>query len=360
MARLTTDRMVRADPSLATIFPLSKNVDWMNGIQFYLGEDAPIGPGHQIYLDSPWALTSISQHQFWPDVDLSRYADGQIRGILSVVISDWDTPGLNGKPARACSREEVRDEVWDQLKRSLNVQGAQVLQDEDRRHWYLDASIDPVMGANAEPLLVNLIDTWRLRPTVTTAIPNLLLAADYVQTSTDLACMEGANEAARRAVNAIVRHAGVDAPLCRLWDLHEPVLLEPVRAYDRLRFRQGLPWDDMRIRFALSALSALQRGTLALQELIRESIGAQSHVEDVLSYLSTGESRSVLVDRLTSSREPSAELLRAFAELTRSAVTATSDTASTPAVQALTSAVENLSPANVPTVPPANVRFVEP
>jgi hypothetical protein len=105
-------------------------------------------------------------------------------------------------------------------------------------------------------------------------------------------------------VNAIVRHAGVDAPLCRLWDLHEPVLLEPVRAYDRLRFRQGLPWDDMRIRFALSALSAFQRGTLALQGLIRESIGAQSYVEDVLSYLSTGESRSVLVDRLTSSRDP--------------------------------------------------------
>ena len=35
-------------------------------------------------------------------------------------------------------------------------------------------------------------------------IPNLVLAADYVRTHTDLATMEGANEAARRAVNAIL------------------------------------------------------------------------------------------------------------------------------------------------------------
>ena len=79
-----TDRVVRADPGLANIFPLSRNTDWMNGIQFYLDDDAPIGPGHQIYLDSPWALTSVSQAQFWPDVDLSRFGDGNIRGVISV------------------------------------------------------------------------------------------------------------------------------------------------------------------------------------------------------------------------------------------------------------------------------------
>ena len=124
MATLVTDQVVRADPSLANIFPLSHDTEWMNGIQFYLKDDVPIGRGHQIYLDSPWALTSVSQAQFWTDVDLSRFGDGNIRGVISVVISDWDTPGLNGKPARKCTRREIRDEVWDQLKRSLNVQGA--------------------------------------------------------------------------------------------------------------------------------------------------------------------------------------------------------------------------------------------
>ena len=68
MATMVTDQMVRADPGLANIFPLSHNTEWMNGIQFYLCDDAPIGRGHQIYLDSPWALTSVSQAQFWTDV----------------------------------------------------------------------------------------------------------------------------------------------------------------------------------------------------------------------------------------------------------------------------------------------------
>ena len=108
---------------------------------------------------------------------------------------------MNGKPARECTRREIRDEVWDQLKRSLNVQGANVLQDEDLVHWYLDLDIDPLLRANSEPLFVNLVDTWRLRPRAVTAIPNLFLASDYVQTFTDLATMEAANEAARRAVN---------------------------------------------------------------------------------------------------------------------------------------------------------------
>ena len=184
----------------------------MNGIQFYLSEDVPIGRGHQIYLDSPWALTSISQRQFWPDVDLSRYGDGSIRGILSVDISDWDAPGLlTGKPARECTRYEIRDEVWEQLKRSLNVLGANPLEDEDLRYWYLDLDVNPVLKSNAEPLLVNLANTWRLRPAAVTAIPNLFLAADYVQTYTDLATMEGANEAARRAVNGILEQSGVSA-----------------------------------------------------------------------------------------------------------------------------------------------------
>ena len=40
-------------------------------------------------------------------------------------------------------------------------------------------------------------------------IPNLYLASDFVRTHTDLATMEGANEAARRAVNAILERDGL-------------------------------------------------------------------------------------------------------------------------------------------------------
>jgi uncharacterized protein with NAD-binding domain and iron-sulfur cluster len=359
MATLVTDQIVRADPGLANAFSLSESTGWMNGIQFYLDDDPPIGPGHQVYIDSPWALTSVSQTQFWSDVDLSRFGEGNIRGVISVVISDWDTPGLNGKTARECTRREIRDEVWEQLKRSLNVEGADVLDDDALVHWYLDLAVDPLLRTNAEPLFVNLVDTWRLRPPAVTAIPNLFLAADYVQTFTDLATMEAANEAARRAVNGILERSGSEAPPCRLWNLHEPVLLEPWRAHDRERYRQGLPWDDTVARLGLSALAALHRGTRGLETAILDAVGSAMHVEDLLSYIRTGESRSELLERLTA--EPGAastELLRAFAALTRTTAASTESMAAS-ALEALTSAARTSSAAEGPGGVPGRVRFVE-
>jgi 15-cis-phytoene desaturase len=247
MARLVTPELTDIDRGLASIRPLALNVQWMNGAQFYLRKDVPLVKGHTIFADSQWALTSVSQEQFW-DLDLSRYGNGEVRGILSVDISDWNAPGLNGKLARDCTREEIRAEVWEQLKRSVNF-GQPVLRDDDLVEWFLDPDIvffdrpDGVPEDNREPLLVNLVDTWQLRPQATTAIPNLFLASDYVQTYTDLAKMEGANEAARRAVNGILNAAGSNAPRCQIWNLHEPDLLAPWRNHDLRRFQQGLPWD---------------------------------------------------------------------------------------------------------------------
>ena len=64
---------------------------------------------------------------------------------------------------------------------------------------------------NLEPLLVNTVGSWAWRPNAATAIENLFLASDYVRTYTDLATMEGANEAARRATNDVLDAAGSDA-----------------------------------------------------------------------------------------------------------------------------------------------------
>jgi len=236
------------DPSLAQLRPLAENVEWMNGLQFYLRRDLPMVHGHMIHIDTSWALTSISQVQFWRPDTLSLYGDPEVGGILSVDVSDWTKPGMNGKVAAECSREEIGIEVWNQLKRSLNVDGQEVLLDEDLVGWFLDPDIAPDPErpgwlSNSEPLLVNLVDTWRLRPDATTAIPNLFLASDYVRTFTDLATMEGANEAARRAVNGVIEASGSEATPCQIWPLEEPIALEPLRRYDQARFEQGLPWD---------------------------------------------------------------------------------------------------------------------
>ena len=68
-----------------------------------------------------------------------------------------------------------------------------------------------------------------------------MLAADYVRTYTDLATMEGANEAARRAVNAILDATGSRAARCSVWPLREPPALAPARALDRVLWRLAPP-----------------------------------------------------------------------------------------------------------------------
>ncbi len=251
MTDLLSASLIEGDPSLANLHALASSVEWMNGIQYYLTERLPVADGHVIYVDSPWALTSVSQAQFWNDFALANYGDGTVREVLSVDVSDWNALASNGKAARQCSREEVARETWRQLKKSLNV-GREVLRDDQLHSWFLDPGIQDSTApasqrqsrlSNAEPLLVNYVDTWRLRPEAVTRIGNFFLASDYVRTFTDLATMEAANEAARRAVNGLLRAAHSDAEPCALWNLREPQVFEPIRARDRVRYRRGLPWD---------------------------------------------------------------------------------------------------------------------
>jgi uncharacterized protein with NAD-binding domain and iron-sulfur cluster len=270
MAELLHPGLLACDPSLANLHALTDYVEWMNGIQFYLSEDVPLARGHVIYVDTPWALTSVSQAQFWNDFDLSHYGDGKVRGLLSVDISDWDVKGRNGKQARHCSREEIALETWEQLKRSLNASGP-VLRDEHLHSWFLDPDIEdvdsdgdvatPRLDTNLEPLLVNYVDTWRIRPEAVTRIGNFFLASDYVRTFTDLATMEAANEAARRAVNGILVAARTDSVPCEIWNLHEPEVFVPLRAYDRVRYRKGQAWDGEAIWFARALLERVPGAT---------------------------------------------------------------------------------------------------
>jgi uncharacterized protein with NAD-binding domain and iron-sulfur cluster len=243
MIPLVSAAVAAADPALAHLPRL--HTEWMSGIQFFLSEAVPIVHGHLALVDAPWALTAIAQGQFWPGTDLAAFGDGRVRDVLSVVVSDWDAPGtFVRKPARECTREEIRDEVWAQLKAHVNGRGRDTLRDAALVDWYLADSIEHRTDgtvANREPLLVNTAGSWRYRPEAVTQIPNLFLAADYVRTHTDIATMEAANEAARRAVNGVLAAAGATADPCRIWDLAEPAVFRPLRLLDRRRLERGLP-----------------------------------------------------------------------------------------------------------------------
>ena len=241
---LLTDDMKKADPALARLTNLT--VRWMTGAMYYLKKDVPLQRGHTIFIDSDWSLTAISQAQFWQAIDLDDYGHGDVDGILSVDISEWDRPSkFTGKTAKQSTREEILDEVWRQIKDHIDDG---TLSDDAVVHRFLDPAITPfdsakpgVPAKNSEPLLINTKGSWYDRPEAHTEIENFFLASDFVRTYTDLATMEGANEAARRAVNCILDKDDSEASRCQLWKLHEPGLLAPLRKLDQLAWQLERP-----------------------------------------------------------------------------------------------------------------------
>jgi uncharacterized protein with NAD-binding domain and iron-sulfur cluster len=242
--RLLTPRVLAAAPELEGMNDLQ--VDWMNGIQFYLRRKIDITNGHVTFVDAPWALTALTQAQFWDQIDFpGTYGDGTAVDCLSVDVSDWDTPGiLYGKPAKKCTREEIRSEVWAQIKAHLADTG-EGLTDDAIHSWFLDPGIAWVKSRrenrNDEPLLVNTVGSWEKRPEAGTSIPNLVLAGDYVKTDIDLATMEGANESGREAVNVLLDRSGSKAEPAKKFRLYDPPEFEAAKRADAELFKAGQP-----------------------------------------------------------------------------------------------------------------------
>jgi uncharacterized protein with NAD-binding domain and iron-sulfur cluster len=241
--RLLSRKVLKLDPNLEGIRELK--TDWMAGIQFYLRERVDITHGHVTYVDAPWALTSLTQAQFWAERDFpADYGDGSAVDCLSVDISDWDTPGiLYGKTAKECSPVEVKREVWAQIKSHL--EDSDPIPKGILHSWFLDPGIrwNPARGRNRNqtPLLVNTVNSWQNRPQARTEVPNLFLSGDYVQTDIDLATMEGANESGREAVAGLLEASGSTAEPPAKYKLYDPPEFEAVKAADAELYAAGRP-----------------------------------------------------------------------------------------------------------------------
>jgi len=233
----------------------------MNGIIFYLRIDLDIANGHITILDSQFALTIISQTQYWDDFHagqpLPKFKGEQVKTVLSAIISDWDAKGLllPDLTLKEMSATQVKREIWEQLKSCVivgNNGGCVKLKDADcfLPLTFLDDSLiaSPTGRLfNMEPLLVNTVVSHSLRPDAHTRVRNLFLAADYVKTNSDLADMDTANEAARRATNAIL--ALENFPKRKFsktasYSLPSPLgLFSMSRLMDQENFKHGLPWQ---------------------------------------------------------------------------------------------------------------------
>lgn len=244
-ARKLTPEIRRAAPSLSRIDELPTG--WMNGVQLFLNRQLPLVRGHVGFDDTPWALTSVSQAQFWPDFDWSAYGNGEGAEAFSVIISDWNTPGVvYGKPAHSCTAQEVYKEVLAQLNASLKNRNEQISPSEVLA-WFVDPDIVfPPRGKersdeNLESLFITTCGAWTSRPNATTEIPNLFLASEWMQHCMDFASAEGTNQVAREAVNGILDAAGSTARRCKVYKTKQPLLTLPLRALDTLLYRCGLP-----------------------------------------------------------------------------------------------------------------------
>ena len=240
--KLWTPAIRAADPQLTRSLDIDDG--WMVGIQLYLRRPTPITAGALACLDSPWAIQGISQAQFWKGRDFAAdYGDGTVRDKLSAIICDWDTPGiLYGKPARDCTRAEIGADTWAQVRAHFAYRGAPALPDDLLASSFLDPGIrwkGDVITGNDDPLPRCNPGTWYDRPDVASAIPNLLLAGDYVKVDFDITSMEGANEAARRAVGALRDREGSHPTPVRVFDRVMPGEWAALRAIDDKRYAQG-------------------------------------------------------------------------------------------------------------------------
>jgi hypothetical protein len=74
-----------------------------------------------------------------------------------------------------------------------------------------------------------------------TAIPNLILAGDYLDGAWQVANMQAANYSGRRAANAILEASGSHESPAATTPPYRAPELEPLLRADEDRYRQGLP-----------------------------------------------------------------------------------------------------------------------
>ncbi len=92
-------------------------------------------------------------------------------------------------------------------------------------------------------MLTNTIGSIRHRPAAETLVSNMVLASDYVNTYTNLATMEGANEAGRRAANVILDAVDWQGERAMVKKLEEPHVFASYKEEDAASFDPANPGE---------------------------------------------------------------------------------------------------------------------
>ncbi len=244
---LVTDALAKVSPVFSELRALDVDriTSWMTGAQFYLSEDIPLVEGHVFFPSTPWALTAISQAQFWNRGarSMKTFGDGRLKGILSVDISNCHVPDEDGvRLVDVTSREGILQRTLKQLVQSLDAStGALLERSVYAAHLDDELKVGPGGVQNSARLLIHPPGSRFARPIADSGLENLFLAGDYVRTEVDLASMEGANESGRRAALCAMNRVDLDASHVRFFE-HEPLKrFAALRKVDELAWRLGQP-----------------------------------------------------------------------------------------------------------------------
>jgi uncharacterized protein with NAD-binding domain and iron-sulfur cluster len=218
---------------------------WFAGIQFYLGNSTDLCDGAGVCGDSPWVVGYMEYERLWSVDIASTFGDGRVRQVIATVVGNWRTPGVAyGKPARDCTPDELACETWEQLKSHVNKSWEHPkLTDDMLVSWSIDEGLTWRCGQLEleDPFTLPTAGTAQHRPGVTTAIPNLVLAGDYLDGEWEVGTMEAACFNGRRAANAILERAGSREQPAAAIPPFRPPEWEPLKAVDALRYAQGEP-----------------------------------------------------------------------------------------------------------------------
>jgi hypothetical protein len=118
----------------------------ISGLQYFFPQEYRFGKGNVYFTSAPWALTSISQFAYWRQ---RVRPVGPFLGQISVDVGDWHAPysaGQDGANVRArgntawySSRQEIAQNVWQQINRGLATVEAQSIV--PPRYFHIDRNI---------------------------------------------------------------------------------------------------------------------------------------------------------------------------------------------------------------------------
>jgi hypothetical protein len=265
----------------------------LSGIQFYFDTSLSFWRGHTQYVDTPWGLTSVAQPQFWLR---SRDPSDPFRSILSIDIGIWDKAYVaegttDNQIAWDCPFDRLAKFTWQQIKTHHEVAFRQKYGPDAELPrpigYALDRDIDQTKAKRSDdtdhtPFLVNRTARYTLRPgklaptSDQASFPcynvfggQWVMCGTFMQTFTRLTSMEGANESARHAVNAVLKACGVPSEPCEIWDPEANELpdLAWLRELDEQLLCRGLPhfvdilgWRDLPLGINTQYLRGIVKG----------------------------------------------------------------------------------------------------